>query len=104
MAGLHAVFTDPCATREQLMQREINRLEALVLAEHNRGNEYLSMLHETQSTVMDLMALLHPKARAPLEITRQEPIGGFESPTAKAARLSRESFEKAQKAKSQVTA
>lgn len=76
----------------------------MVSIEHNRGNEYLSMLHESQFTVNELMSLLHPKARAPLEITRQEPIGGFESPTAKAARLSRESYDKLQKNKTKVTA
>jgi hypothetical protein len=76
----------------------------MVFVEHNRGNEYLSMLHETQSTVNELMQLLHPKTRAPEITTRQEPIGGFESPTAKAARLSKESFDKFQKAKAKVTA
>ena len=85
------------------MQKEINRLEAMVFVEHNRGNEYLSMLHESQSTVSELMEMLHPKMRAGKESEKQLPVGGFESPAAKSARLSRESFVRMQKNKTTVS-
>ena len=60
------------------------------------------MLHEAQETIFNLMNTLHPKTRPVDSVTRQMPIGGFESPSAKAARLSKESLDRLNKNKVKV--
>lgn len=96
-----AVFGSEC--------KSCPRLEALVASERNRANEYLRLLHETQSAHSELVdellrknGILKPlDDKVKVEI-RHEPFGGFESPTMRARRLSEESFKKSQESKKQV--
>ena len=83
--------------------REIGRLEALVNAERAHSVTLSGLLQDEREELQrtrDLLFILSGGSRTSKEsLESAQPIGGFETPSAKAARMSRESFDRVKQRK-----